>query len=151
MSELEDRGPEARRADGRSGEIALVRHEEELAVERVPQVAGALHVRKVVESERVEDVIARQVEHTQVERHPANEDDSGEVETLPDGAVSIPVLAEELVVTRRVVVRERLVVRKVAVTEEQPVVAELQRERIDLVADPAVQGLVEQVTAPPAA
>ncbi len=51
---------------------------------------------------------------------------------LPDGSVSIPILEEELVVTKRTVVRERILIRKRTVTEHQRVEAELRRERVEL-------------------
>jgi hypothetical protein len=63
---------------------------------------------------------------------PAGEGDSGEIETLPDGSVSIPVLEEELVVTKRVVVRERIVVHKDVATRVERVEDELRRERVEL-------------------
>jgi uncharacterized protein (TIGR02271 family) len=72
-----------------------------------------------------------------VERLPAGEGDSGEIETLPDGSVSIPVLEEELVVTKRVVVRERIVVRKAVTSRIERVQAELRRERVELEGDQA--------------
>jgi stress response protein YsnF len=61
----------------------------------------------------VETVIPR-VEHAEVERQaPADPSaDSGEVEVLPDGSLSIPVFEEELVVQKRLVVRERIIVRQ---------------------------------------
>lgn len=46
------------------------------------------------------------------ERAPIGEDDSGEIETLPDGSLSIPLYEEELVVTNRTILRERIIVRK---------------------------------------
>ena len=52
--------------------------------------------------------------------------------SLPDGSVSIPVLEEEIVVTKRTVVRERIVVRKEVATEVQRVEAELRREHVDV-------------------
>src|SRR3954463_615497 len=67
-----------------------------------------------------------------VERFATGEGDSGEVETLPNGSISIPILEEELVVTKRIVVRERIVVRKELVTETEHVEADLRRERIEV-------------------
>lgn len=57
------------------------------------------------------------------------------METLPDGSVSIPVLEEELVVSKRMVVRERIIIRKRTVSEEQPIEAELRRERLEIDSD----------------
>lgn len=65
--------------------------------------------------------------------------DSGEVETLPDGSISIPILEEELVVTKRVVVRERLIVHKDSEVEHRAVGAELRRERVEVRNEPAAR------------
>jgi hypothetical protein len=65
----------------------------------------------------------------------ANEGDSGEVEVLPDGSVSVPVLEEELVVTKRVVVKERIIVRKQVESETRTVEADLARERVEITED----------------
>ena len=63
------------------------------------------------------------------------EGDSGEVETLPDGSLSIPVFEEQIVVEKRLVVRERVVVRRTTVYEEQVVAADLRRERVEIETD----------------
>jgi len=72
------------------------------------------------------------------ENDPESLYDSGEIEYSPDGTISIPVLEEELVVTKRIVVRERIIVRKGVETTRQRVDAELRRERVE------IQGLGEQ-------
>jgi uncharacterized protein (TIGR02271 family) len=58
--------------------------------------------------------------------------DSGEVETLPDGSISIPLLEEQVVLTKRVVVRERIIVRKGVEMERKRIDSEIRRERIEL-------------------
>ena len=122
-------------AEGRS----LVRHEEELQLGKTSERLGAVRARKRVETTRGEQVVPRSVEHVdEVDRVPVENGDSGEIETLPDGSVSIPILEEELVVTKRIVVRERVIVRKRTETEQRRVVAELRRERIELEADERV-------------
>jgi stress response protein YsnF len=70
--------------------------------------------------------------------------DSGEIETLPDGSISIPVLEEELVVTKRVIVRERIIVRRNVVTERRRIDAELRRERVEF------ENVDEQMSTPQA-
>jgi uncharacterized protein (TIGR02271 family) len=110
----------------------VVRREEELAIEKRVVESGAVRARKHVETEHVERLVPRELESADVERAEAAEGDSGEVEVLPDGSVSIPILEEELVVTKRVVVRERIVVRKVRAVEEVRVEADLRRERVDV-------------------
>ena len=56
--------------------------------------------------------------------------DSGEVETLPDGAISVPIIEEELVITKRLVVKERIIIRKGTVVENRRVEAHLRKERL---------------------
>ena len=58
--------------------------------------------------------------------------DSGEVELLADGSVSVPVIDEELLVFKRRVVRERVIVRDGAIRERRAVGVELRRERISV-------------------
>ena len=120
-------------------EAELVRHEEELRVGTAIETYGSVRARKVVETERVEEVLPVSVEHALVERVPAAAADSGEIETLADGAVSIPIVEEELVVTTRRVVRERVVIRKQVVEEARVVAADLRRERLDLETTGAVE------------
>jgi uncharacterized protein (TIGR02271 family) len=57
--------------------------------------------------------------------------DSGEIEYLPDGSVSIPIIEEELVVYKRLVVRERVIVRKEQDIRHERIEAELRRERLE--------------------
>ena len=67
-----------------------------------------------------------------LERVDAQERDSGQVETLPDGSLSIPVFEERLVVRKEVVVRERVIVRKETVTEQRRIETELRKERVEV-------------------
>ena len=115
----------------------LLRSEEELAVGTVVEETGRVRARKHVETEHVEEIVPREVEHAEVERVAPDDDDSGEIETLADGSVSIPVLEEELVVTKRTVVRERVVIRKTTVAEDHRVEAELRKERVQADVDDA--------------
>lgn len=57
---------------------------------------------------------------------------SGEIERFEDGSVAIPVLAEELVLTRSRRVRERLIVRRKVEQREERVDADLRREHVDV-------------------
>ncbi len=125
---------------GTPDEIGLVRHEEEAFVRAQEVEVGAVRARKAVETEHVERILPRRVERLDdLERAPAHEGDSGEIEVLPDGSVSIPVLEEELVIGKRTVVRERVIVRKTTETEEHLVEADLRKERVELEADDGVE------------
>lgn len=116
----------------------VIRREEELTVATDAREAGRLGVRKVVDHERASTVVPVETEHADLERRPAIEGDSGEVEVLPDGSISIPVFQEELVIEKRLVVRERVIVRKHTVTEDRRVEADLRRERVELEVDPEI-------------
>ena len=81
----------------------------------------------------------RGVEAAEIERTGPNENDSGEVETLSDGSVSVPVFEEEVVVTKRTVVRERVVIRRDLVTERHAVETELLKEQVEMETDPGLE------------
>jgi uncharacterized protein (TIGR02271 family) len=121
-----------------SGEASVVRSEEELALDAAERELGAARARKWVESERASERVPRSVEHfDEVERTGPNDQDSGEIETLPDGSVSIPILEEELVVEKRTIVRERVIVRKRTETRHEHVETTLRKERVAIDLDEA--------------
>jgi uncharacterized protein (TIGR02271 family) len=112
--------------------MEIDRHEEELLVGTTIEEAGKLGVRKAVENRRVAEDVPRDVEHANVDRAPAGDGDSGEIEVLPDGSISVPVFEEQLVVSKRTVVRERVIIRKEIVTERERIEADLRREQVEL-------------------
>jgi uncharacterized protein (TIGR02271 family) len=119
--------------------VETIAHEERLEVGTQVQEIGEVHVRKQVESHPVEYTVPRDVEHVDTnERIVAKEGDSGEVELLDDGSVSIPVFEEVLVVTKRLVVRERVIVRKRTVVDEYKLQTELRRENVTVDVDDSV-------------
>ena len=121
------------------GGAETVRHEERLVTGTEVKDTGSVRVRKHVETHPVEYSVPRDVEHVDTsERISAEEADSGEVEVLDDGSVSIPVFEEVLVVTKRLVVRERVIVRKHTVVDEHQLQTELRREHVTIDADDAV-------------
>ena len=115
--------------------LEVVASEEELALRVQARQRGQVRVRKVVEEDRVQREVARRVEHPDIRRIPPHDGDTGEVITLPDGSLSIPVFEEELVVETRLVVRERIVVAKQLVLESQHLDVPLRRERIEVEVD----------------
>jgi uncharacterized protein (TIGR02271 family) len=120
----------------------LIRHEEELRIGTRSVETGTVRARKEVSTETVSTPTTRQIEEfDQLDRVAPADQDSGEIETLEDGSISIPILEEELVITKRLVVRERIILRKRVTTEERVVEAELRRERISIEgAEPEVGG-----------
>jgi uncharacterized protein (TIGR02271 family) len=127
--------PDAMGGRVRDEEARVVRHEEELELATQEYEAGSLRARKRVETEQVEHVEPRSVEYGDVERAPASEGDSGEIETLEDGSISIPLFEERLVVSKELFVRERVIVRKRTVTEQHRIEAELRKEQIEVEGD----------------
>ena len=123
-------------------DLTVVRHEERLVAGAVEREAGKVRIRKELEQVGYDELIPYAVEHAEVERVPPNADDSGDIETLPDGTVSIPVLEEQLVIQKRLVVTERLLVRKRVETREQRVTADLTREVVSVDVDEAVDDRV---------
>ncbi len=119
-------------------ELSVVRHEERLVAAAVEREVGKVRIRKTLEDVAFDEVIPYAVEHAEIERVPPNPDDSGDIETLADGTVSIPVLEEQLVIEKRLVVTERLLVRKRVEVKEQRVTADLTREVVSVDADEAV-------------
>jgi len=144
VTERSERGGGESRPRPEPEHDSFVRHDEEASVGTRWEGVDQVRVRREVEHGRVREDYPRQVEQLAQERVPVGEDDSGEIETLPDGSISIPLFEEELVVTRRTVLRERVIVRKEHVIEWQTVEAELRRERIELDTDDAPEGSVEE-------
>jgi uncharacterized protein (TIGR02271 family) len=120
----------------------IVRSEEELAVGTVRHRAGTVRATKSVEHEHVERLVPRGIEHAEVERVLPRAGDDGQIHTLPDGSVSVPVFEEQLVVEKRLVVRERIIIRKHTVVEEHKVEADLRKEQVHVDADAAVAARV---------
>jgi uncharacterized protein (TIGR02271 family) len=121
---------------------SIVRSEEELRVGTERVEAGRVRARKVVDTEHVSQTVPRYVEHADVQRVAPDSVDSGRVETLPDGSISIPVFEERLVVEKRLVVTERVIIRKWREDEDQEVQAVLRRERIEIEVDPEIEDRV---------
>jgi uncharacterized protein (TIGR02271 family) len=136
MPEQRPEGP----AEPPGADESVTLHQEELDIGRRTESYGAVRVGKSVETRRVEQEIPREVEELEdIERMAPSENDSGEVETLEDGSVSVPIFEEELVVTKRLVVRERIVVRKRTTKDIERVVADLRRERASVEVDEGVE------------
>ena len=117
---------------------SVIRSEQELSTGVDDRDAGVVRARKRVETHTVERSADRLVEHADSERTAAIEGDTGEIITYDDGSVSIPVYEEQLVVEKRLVVKERILVRKHTVTEQYEIQADVQRERVQIDADPQV-------------
>jgi len=120
-----------------SRDIEITRHEEELNIGREDVGAGTVRAHKSWERRIVDVTTPRFVQSYEgVDRRPPAENDSGEIETLPDGSVSIPILEERLVVSRETYVRERIILRRREEEREVTIRARLRREHVEVDADP---------------
>ena len=126
-------------ADGASsdGSREFTLSEERMQVGTRTEEIGRARAVKHVDTEHFTTRVERGTEHADTERLAVTDasGDSGQVETLEDGSLSIPVFEEQIVVTKQLVVRERVIVRKHTVYEEHVVSADLRRERLEVEGD----------------
>ena len=143
MNEQRSGGGQGRPPSSR-GDAAVVRHDEEAHVGKHWEGVGRARFGRQVEVENVRADFPRLRDELAHERVPVEDDDSGEIETLPDGSISIPLFEEELVVTKRTVLHERVIIRKETVTDWETVEAELRREHLDFDTTGAPDGSVRE-------
>jgi uncharacterized protein (TIGR02271 family) len=93
---------------------------------------GFLRAKRGVEVVPVDERFSLDEETVGERRVPLNENDSGRIEILDDGSVSIPIYAEELVVTRRTVLKERVIIKKELTSRIEQVTAELRHEHVEI-------------------
>ncbi len=127
-------GTETRRPA--ADEIEVIRHEEQLNIGSETVPAGTVRAHKRWKRQVVDATTPRFVQfYDGVEHQPAAEQDSGEIETLPDGSVSIPILEERLIVSRETFVRERIILRRRQEDREVTIRARLRHEQVEVDAD----------------
>ena len=100
---------------------SLVRHEEEARVDKRWEGVGYAGARRDVESGIARAEYPLQRDELGQERVPVGKNDSGKIETLPDGSISVRLFEEELVVKKLTVPRERVIIRKETVTDFETV------------------------------
>ncbi len=112
-------------------EERVVLSEEELMVGKREVAAGEVVVHKHLEEQVVRQTVPLTREQVDVERRPVPPGVGLEPRT-EDGVMYVPIIEEELVITKRLVAREELVIRKTRVTEDQVVEETLRRERVEV-------------------
>lgn len=113
------------------GEARIVVSEEQLQVGKRIVEAGEVRIRKHVEAEQVRETVSVMREDVTVERRPLPPGAGLEPRTEGD-TLYVPIVEEELVVTKRLVAREELVIRKRQVMEEQVIEETLHHERAEV-------------------
>lgn len=116
---------------GTAEEERMTLSEEQLAIGKREQSAGAVEVDKDVETRHVRENVPVRHEEVVVERRPAEPGMSAKARIQED-EVRIPVTEEELVVEKRAVPKEELVVRKQEVVDNETVEADLRREKAEV-------------------
>ena len=125
----EPAAPAARELAGDEERVVL--SEEELMVGKRQVDAGEVVVHKHMEEQVVRQTVPLMREHVEVERRPVPPGVGFEPRT-EDGVLYVPIVEEELVITKRLVAHEELVIRKTRVTEDQVVEETLRRERAEI-------------------
>lgn len=120
---------------GRYAEVQghFVRHEEELAVDKRQVDAGAVRLRKWVETEPVAVDVALQRETARVVREQVNEPASDAA--IGEDVIEVPLTAEQPVVQKQTVAKERVGVEKGVETVQQTVQDEVRKERVEVDGD----------------
>jgi uncharacterized protein (TIGR02271 family) len=113
-------------------EERLTRSEEELAIGKRRVPAGAMSIRKRVETQHVSQPVSTTHEEVTVERRPVSEAGSAARGDIAEGEIRIPVYEDEIVVDKRRVLKEELVVKKREVEDTQTVETDLRKERVDV-------------------
>ncbi|NMO05281.1 YsnF/AvaK domain-containing protein [Gordonia sp. TBRC 11910] len=114
--------------------VTVALHAEFLTAEKREVVTGKAQVRKTIETESAEVNVDVEREHADVTRVAV---DNRVVTSAPepywDGdTYVVPVVEEELIVTKRLVVREEVRIRRVRGTETVSVPATVRRERVEV-------------------
>jgi uncharacterized protein (TIGR02271 family) len=124
-----------RTVTGRTEDIAIPVHKEELDVIKRERQAGEVRVHKdVVSEERVMEVPVRR-ERVRVERRDVNPDRPAMGASFQEETVVVPLRAEEVEVTKRTVVDEEVVIHKDSVEEERRVAETVRHENVDIRTD----------------
>lgn len=129
-----------RTVTGRSEDIAIPVHKEELDVVKRDTQAGEVRVRKdVVSEEKVVDVPVRR-ERVRVERRDVSPDRPAMNASFQEETVVVPLRAEEVEVRKRAVVDEEVVIHKDSIEEERRVAESVRREDVTVRTDGDVEG-----------
>jgi photosynthetic reaction center H subunit len=93
---------------------------------------GDVTLRKTVETERARERVTVEREEIEIERRALQPGEDLRVADVQGDEIRIPLMAEQLVVGKRVVTKEVLVIRKRRVTEERTVEEDVRREQVSV-------------------
>jgi uncharacterized protein (TIGR02271 family) len=124
-----------RTVTGRTEDIAIPVHKEELDILKREKQAGEVRVHKeVISEERVVEVPVRR-ERVRVERRDVTPDRPAMNASFQEETVVVPLRAEEVEVQKRAVVDEEVVIHKDSIEEERRVAETVRREDVNIRTD----------------
>jgi uncharacterized protein (TIGR02271 family) len=108
--------------------------DEEIDVQKVAREAGHVRIRKQVRLEERHVTVPVRREEVVIERLPGREATAATIgaEAFKEQTVDLPVIEEELRVSKHPVVREELRVRRIAHEEQREAAATLRHEEVDV-------------------
>ncbi len=115
--------------------------EEKLEAQKTVRQAGEVNLRKVVHTELQHFTVPVMREEVRVERTPVSEQDASRIQgsglaagatAFDDKTVRVPVMEEEVTITKRPVVKEEVRITKDRVTEQRDVSGEVRKETVDI-------------------
>lgn len=115
---------------GTVGERTMQLHEEQLHAHKQPVETGEVRVRKEVVTEHKTLDVPVQREEVVVERHPAGHRPASGADIRPGEEVRIPVMEEQVRVTKEPVVKEEVQVSKRKVQETERVAGTVRKEEV---------------------
>jgi uncharacterized protein (TIGR02271 family) len=108
--------------------------EEELQVSKTMREAGRVRLRKIVHTELRHFTVPVMREEVRVERVPVNQTEAtgqmDQANAFKETETNIPVMEEEVTVSKRPVTKEEVRISKGRVTEERPVEGEIRKEEV---------------------
>lgn len=137
--DFEDQRLYARRRRGRrqadaAGEQPIALDEERGHVDRRATDQEELQLRRAIENAPAMAQVPIAGEQGSTERRPtADGQQAGDTATGGRHEITVPLMAEQAVVEKRMVVREEIVIRKRAVVQNQTVTADLKREHLEVI------------------
>ena len=115
------------------GDEDVTRHEEELQVGKQETEAGAVRLRKWVETEPVSTEVEVERETARVVREPVDQPVGRDTDgAFSDEEIEVPLRGEEAVVGKRTVAKERVGIEKDVETRTETVQDELRKEHVDV-------------------
>ena len=121
----------------------MTRFEEEVRVGTAPRPRGRARLRKYVVTEEVEQTVPVRREEVRVEREPIGErnvEQAIQGPPISEDDHEVVLYEEEPVIEKRAVPKERVRLEKEAVVDEEPVSAEVRKERIEAEREPPPTG-----------